>query len=146
MNFAWPYSFLLALPMAFAAYRMLRRGRRAGIRFAPVFRLPAKTAGWRAKAANLAPWIFLAGAALLVTAAARPRKMLGENRRSVDAIAIAMATLGDDYDATVFEKLTEADVTAAVYVMVSAGPEAIALPVSFATSLSQLFATTCGDG
>lgn len=90
MNFAWPWCFLLALPLAAAAWRMLRRGRRAGIRFAPVRRLPVKTAGWRARAAELAPWMFLVGAALLVVAAARPRSPLSNERRSVDAIAIAM--------------------------------------------------------
>ena len=90
MNFAWPLCFLLTLPLAAAAWRMLRRGRRAGIKFAPVFRLPAKTAGWRARAANLAPWLFLVGAAMLVIAAARPRKALSQGQRNVDAIAIAM--------------------------------------------------------
>lgn len=90
MNFAWPLSFLLMLPLAAAAWRMLRRGRRAGIKFAPVARLPLKTAGWRARAANLAPWIFLVGAAALVVAAARPRQALSQGNRSVDAIAIAM--------------------------------------------------------
>ena len=91
MSFAWPYSFLLFLPLALAAWRMLRRGRRSGIRFSAVPRLPAKTAGWRARAANLAPFIFLLGAAALVVAAARPRESLSQGRRNVDAIAIAMA-------------------------------------------------------
>ena len=90
MSFAWPYSFLLFLPLALAAWRMLRRGRRSGIRFSAVPRLPAKTAGWRARMANLAPFIFLAGAAALVVAAARPRESLSQGRRNVDAIAIAM--------------------------------------------------------
>ena len=89
-GFAWPLCFLLFVPLAFAAWRMLRRGRRAGIKFAPVGRLPAKTAGWRARVANLAPWLFLAGAVSLVVAAARPRTSLAHGSRSVDAIAIAM--------------------------------------------------------
>ena len=91
MNFAWPLSFLLFIPLGLAAWRMLRRGRRSGIRFSAVPRLPAKTAGWRARAANLAPFIFFLGAAALVVAAARPRKSLSQGRRNVDAIAIAMA-------------------------------------------------------
>ncbi len=91
MSFAWPYSFLLFLPLALAAWRMLRRGRRSGIRFSAVPRLPAKTAGWRARAANFAPFVFLLGAAALVVAAARPRESLSHGRRNVDAIAIAMA-------------------------------------------------------
>ncbi|MCQ2388757.1 MAG: VWA domain-containing protein [Kiritimatiellae bacterium] len=80
----------MALPLAAAAWRLLRRGRKSGIRFSAVRRLPARTAGWRAKAAGLAPWLFLAGAAALVLAAARPRQPLGRDRRNVDAIAIAM--------------------------------------------------------
>ena len=90
MSFAWPLCFVLFAPFALAAWRMLRRGRRAGIKFAPVRRLPARTAGWRARVANTAPWIFLAGAALLIVAAARPRTSLSRSSRSVDAIAIAM--------------------------------------------------------
>ena len=91
MSFAWPLCFLLSVPLALAAWRMLRRGRRAGIKFAPVRRLPARTAGWRARVANLAPWFFLAGAALLIILSARPRTSLARSSRSVDAIAIAMA-------------------------------------------------------
>lgn len=94
-QFAWPLCFLLFVPLALAAWRMLRRGRRAGVKFAPVGRLPAKTAGWRAQAANVTPWFFLLGTALLIVAAARPRSPSfardphdpsGEN-----AIAIVMA-------------------------------------------------------
>ena len=91
MSFAWPLCFLLFVPLALAAWRMLRRGRRAGIKFAPIRRLPARTAGWRARVANMAPWFFLVGAALLIIAAARPRTSLAHSSRSVDAIAIAMA-------------------------------------------------------
>lgn len=90
MSFAWPFCFLLLAPLALAAWRMLRRGRRAGVKFSAVSRLPAKTAGWRARVAAVAPALFLAGAALLVVAAARPRRALARGNRSVDAIAIAM--------------------------------------------------------
>ena len=90
MSFAWPYSFLLALPLTIAAWRMLRRGRKAGVRFSAVSRLPARTAGWRARLANLAPLLFLVGCAALVLASARPRKALSRDSRNVDAIAIAM--------------------------------------------------------
>ena len=90
MSFAWPWSFLLAIPLGIAAWRMLRQGRHAGIKFSAVGRLPQKTVGWRAYLANLAPWIFLAGSALLVIASARPRQALSQGNRSVDAIAIAM--------------------------------------------------------
>ncbi|MBR1870434.1 MAG: VWA domain-containing protein [Kiritimatiellae bacterium] len=91
MNFAWPWCFLLFLPVAFAAWRMLRRARRGGVKFPAMQFIPAKSAGWRARAAALAPYIFLVALALLVTAAARPRTKYGRTSRSVDAIAIAMA-------------------------------------------------------
>lgn len=90
MTFAWPFAWLFAVPLAVAAWRVLRRGRRAGVRFSAVARLPAKTAGWRARLANVAPWLFLAGAASLVIAAARPRVPLARERRSVEAIAVVM--------------------------------------------------------
>lgn len=90
MSFAWPYAFLMAIPLGVAAWRMMRRGRRSGVKFAPVRRLPLKTAGWRARVANFLPLVFIAGAALLVIACARPRKPLNRANRNVDAIAIAM--------------------------------------------------------
>ena len=94
-QFAWPLCFLLFVPLAFAAWRMLRRGRRAGVKFAPVGRLPAKTAGWRAQAANVTPWVFLLGAALLIVAAARPRSPSfvrdPHDPSNDNAIAIVMA-------------------------------------------------------
>ena len=90
MSCANPWRLLLSLPLGAAAWRLLRRGRKAGIRFSAVGRLPAKTAGWRAKVAALTPFILLAGLALLVVAAARPRSPLAHESRSVDAIAIAM--------------------------------------------------------
>ena len=90
MSVANPWFLLLALPLAFAAWRLLRRGRRTGLRFSAVSRLPAKTAGWRAKVAALTPFVLLAGLALLVVAAARPRTPLAHEKKSIDAIAIAM--------------------------------------------------------
>ena len=81
---------LLLLPLGLAAWRLLRRGRRSGIRFSATSRLPAKTAGWRAKLASLTPFILLAGLALLIVAAARPRTPLAHDKKSIDAIAIAM--------------------------------------------------------
>ena len=90
MSFANPLLLLFFLPLGAAAWRLFRRGRKAGIRFSAVGRLPAKTAGWRAKVAALTPFVLLAGLALLVVAAARPRSPLAHESRSVDAIAIAM--------------------------------------------------------
>ncbi len=90
MTFATPWFFLFALPLAFAAWRLLRRSRRAGLRFSATARLPAKTAGWRAQVAWLSPLILLAGLACLIVAAARPRTQLAHEKHRVDAIAIAM--------------------------------------------------------
>jgi len=90
MSFANPMMFLLSVPLCFAAWRLLRRARRSGIRYSAVSRLPAKTAGWRARLAALAPCLMLAGLALMVVAAARPRTPLAREKKSVDAIAIAM--------------------------------------------------------
>ena len=90
MNFANPWFLLLGLPLAFAAWRLLRRGRKSGIRFSAVGRLPANAAGWRAKVAAASPFLLLAGLALLVVAVARPRSPLARESKSVDAIAIAM--------------------------------------------------------
>ena len=90
-RFATPWAFLLLLPLAAAAWRLLRRpSRPVAIPFAPVRFLPPRTAGWRGAAARALPYVFLAGAALLVAAAARPQTFLSRERRTVDAIAIAM--------------------------------------------------------
>lgn len=90
MSFANPWLLALLVPLAFAAWRMLRRGRKAGIKFSAVGRLPVRTAGWRAKVAAITPFMMLFGLALLIVAVARPRSPLAREHRSVDAIAIAM--------------------------------------------------------
>lgn len=90
MSFANPWFLLFVLPLAVAAWRLLRHGRRAGVRFSALARLPAKAAGWRARVAALTPWMLLAGLALLTVASARPRSPLARQSKSVDAIAIAM--------------------------------------------------------
>ena len=91
MSFANPWLLFFLAPLAFAAWRLLRRGRKRGLRFSAVARLPAKAAGWRARAAALAPLMLIAALALLTVAAARPRSSLAREKKSVDAIAIAMA-------------------------------------------------------
>lgn len=98
MSFANPWMFLLLLPLAFAAWRLVRYSRRTGIRFSAVGRLPVRTSGWRAYVAAAAPFILLAGLTLLVVAAARPRtpREAGDDasrqvdKRSVESIAIVM--------------------------------------------------------
>jgi len=91
MTFANPFALLFFLPVGFAAWRMLRKSGRGGVKFSALGRLPAKSAGWRAKAAALAPYAMIAALSLLVVAAARPRTRLAHEKRTVDAIAIAMA-------------------------------------------------------
>ena len=65
MNFAAPWMFLLFLPLAFAAWRLLRKSRRAGIRFSAVSRLPKERGGLRALLAALSPhevtWLWVKG-------------------------------------------------------------------------------------
>lgn len=90
MTFAYPYAFLLALPLAFAAWRMMRRSRGRGVRFSAVSRVSVKSSGWRVIAATIAPYVAVLGLALLVVAAARPREPFGKSSRSVESIAIAM--------------------------------------------------------
>lgn len=90
-RFAFPWAFLLLLPLAFAGWRLLRKGsRRVALPFAPMHRLPVRTSGWRSIAARVAPYLFLAGSLLLVVAAARPQTYFAKERHSADAIAIAM--------------------------------------------------------
>ena len=90
-RFATPLAFLLLVPWAAAAWRMLRRGRHAGVLFSATRHLPPRTAGWRVRAARLLPPVFLAGLFLLVVAAARPQGWLEREHRDIDAIAIMMA-------------------------------------------------------
>ena len=90
MTLAHPWLLTLILPLGIAAWRLLRRGRKRGIRFSAVGRIPTAAAGWRAKVAAFSPFVLLAGLSLLVIAAARPRTPLAHESRSVDAIAIAM--------------------------------------------------------
>jgi len=90
MSFANPWMLFLALPLGVAAWRLLRRGSRSGIRFSATMRLPANAAGWRAKLAGLTPYVMLLGLALMIVAAARPRSPVAHEKKSIDALAIAM--------------------------------------------------------
>ena len=90
MSFANPWMLIFFAPLAVAAWRLLRRGRRRGIRFSALSRLPTRSSGWRARVASATPYILLAGLSMLVLAAARPRTSLAREKKSVDAIAIAM--------------------------------------------------------
>jgi len=90
MSFANHWLLLLFLPLGVAAWRLLRRASRSGIRYSAVMRMPANAAGWRAKLAALTPYVMLAGLALMIVAAARPRSPIAHEKKSIDAIAIAM--------------------------------------------------------
>lgn len=90
MSFANPWYFILFLPLAIAAWRLLRSGRRAGVKFSAVSRLPSAAAGWRAHVASFTPYVLLAGLSLGIVAAARPRTPIAHEKKTVDAIAIAM--------------------------------------------------------
>ena len=90
-RFATPLAFLLLLPWGLALWRLFRRGPRRALLFAPMHRLPVRTAGWRSVAARLLPAFFALGTLLLIVAAARPQTFFARERRTVDALAIAMA-------------------------------------------------------
>ena len=89
---ATPWAFLFLLPLAFAAWRMLRRPRRPrAVPVAPAALVAGAAFSPRTVAARAAPPLLLAGLALLVVAAARPQTSLSRERRAANAIAIAMA-------------------------------------------------------
>ncbi len=91
-RFATPWAFLLLLPLAFAAWRLLRRPKRPrAVPFAPVAFIPSGGFSLRATLARATPFVIVAALALLVIAAARPQTFLSRERRSANAIAIAMA-------------------------------------------------------
>ena len=91
LSFAAPWAFLFMLPLGFAAWRLLRRRKRGGVKFSAFMRLPLVSGGWRAWVAEHIPYVLLVGLALLVIAAARPRIPLAHRAQQVDANAIAMA-------------------------------------------------------
>ena len=92
LGFQMPWALpALALPIAFAAWRLFRRSRGAGVKFSAVARIPQRGGGWRRALAGAAPYMMVAGLVSLAVAAARPRVPLGNERKNVDAIAIVMA-------------------------------------------------------
>ena len=90
MNFGSPYSLFALVPVAVAAWRLLRRGRNRGIKFSAFSRVRSSSGGWRAAVASFSPWLLILSLVLLSIAAARPRTALSRQTRSVDAIAMAM--------------------------------------------------------
>ena len=90
MSFANLWYLAFFAPLALVAWRLLRRSRRAGLRFSAVPRLKAASSGWRTVAVKSAPYLLLAGLSLVILALARPRTRLAHDRRTVNSIAIAM--------------------------------------------------------
>ncbi len=91
MNFAFPWAFLLLLPLAFAGWRVLRSGKMKGILFAGASGrfMPRRT--WRTWAARLCPILFLLGSGAWIVAAAGPRGLLAREVKRADALAVMMA-------------------------------------------------------
>lgn len=90
IRFACPWAFALAVPLALAAWRMLRPARSAALAFPGAGSLPRR-ASWRRNLRHLPPALVLAGLACGVVALARPQKTLSSVRSTKDAIAIEMA-------------------------------------------------------
>lgn len=90
IRFACPWAFLLVLPSAAAAWRMLRRARAAALSLPGAAALPRRPS-WRQRARHLPPALVLAGLACGIVALARPQETLSSVRSSKDAIAIEMA-------------------------------------------------------
>lgn len=91
LHFALPISILLLLPLAFAAYRMLRRAARPKvIPFAPLGMIPRNGKSLRIILSYISPFLFILGAVLVVVALMRPQTAYDREHRSVDSIAIAM--------------------------------------------------------
>ncbi len=92
MHFAYPWVFLLLLPWALVAWRMLRRARTQGLIFASATsRFAGARTSWRHLLAQLLPPLFLLGLLALIVAAANPRTRLSSEVRTSDALAVMMA-------------------------------------------------------
>lgn len=92
MWFAFPWAFLLLLPWAVAAWRVLRPARTQGTVFAAASaRLGGGRPTWRLWVCRGVPFGFLLGALGLIVAAAGPRGAVAREVRSADALAVMMA-------------------------------------------------------
>lgn len=89
IRFATPLAFLFFVPWALAAFWLLRRTRQLALPFPGVAHLPRRKT-WRHALSVLPPYLFLAGLAVLIVGAARPRSELSKSRTTTDALAIEM--------------------------------------------------------
>ena len=90
-RFAYPYAFLLILPLAAGAWQVYRRRVRQALLFSPTGRLPRHGTTLRTAAARFLPALMMTGILLCIVALARPQTVLSKVRRTADAIAIEMA-------------------------------------------------------
>ena len=89
-RFANLYYLFLLIPLCVAGWAMLARRRKKAVLFAPTHRLPRTPLTWRIAAITVAPFLFLAGACMLIIALARPQTVLSKTAHQSDAIAIQM--------------------------------------------------------
>lgn len=89
-RFAQPAAFLLLLPLAAAAWRLLRRRRGPALIFTGLRILPQPPMTWRLRLAAFLPFLFLAGVVLAIIALARPQNVLSRVHRTTDAVGIQM--------------------------------------------------------
>lgn len=90
MHLGSPYFLMLFLLLAGAGWFVLRRRVRPALLFSAFSRLPANRTTWRTRLQPLAPWLILAGLALLIIALARPQSIFARTLRKSDAIAVQM--------------------------------------------------------
>ena len=89
-RFAFPWAFLLLLPLCFATWRALRRVRGRGVPFPGLSRMP-RIVSWRQRLSALPPLLVAAGLACCVVALARPQTDLSRHTESKETLAIEMA-------------------------------------------------------
>ncbi len=105
MELAHPWLLLLALPVLWAAVRLVRRPPRGGaVRHAHLSLLPLAAPGWRARAAKGLSWLGVLALLLLVVALARPRlahlteEVEGEGIDIVVSLDISGSMLALDFE------------------------------------------------
>ncbi len=91
VSFAFPWAFLLLIPLAVAVWRMLRRKRSRGVLFADATARFGNVVTWRHRALRVLPYGFLLGCLALIVAAAGPRSELAREVRASEALAVMMA-------------------------------------------------------